>query len=226
MSSASSQLGRPVGTKSEQTRRRILDAAMRCVGEVGYSRATIREIARYADITSGSLYHYFPNKAELVKAAFLEIAQVSVPRLSAAADRADGVLNKLVAVLDEGATLLDENPYSVAFDRALRVESAEHLHLGEDSELIFTSLRNVIAGIIEQAAREGALNTDTAGATDAIFTVLRGLHDHAATATPEQYQATHHAIRLMIQGTLFDYSRVESLHSTTTSTSTSTTTQT
>lgn len=188
MSSASSQLGRPVGTKSEVTRRRILDAAMRCVGEVGYSRATIREIARYADITSGSLYHYFPNKAELVKAAFMEIAQVSLPRLAAAADRAEGVLDKLLAVFDEGAAVLYENPHSVAFDRALRMENAEHLHLSENSDVIFTSLHSVITGIVEQAAEEGILNTDIDGATDAIFTVLRGLHDHAATATPEQYE--------------------------------------
>lgn len=205
MSSASSQLGRPVGTRSEETRRRILNAAMRRVGEVGYSRATIREIARYADITSGSLYHYFPNKAELVRAAFMEIAQVSVPRLAAAADRADTVLDKLLAVLDEGAALLYENPHSVAFDRALRVESAEHLNLGHDSELIFTSLRSVIAGIVRQADDESMLQTDVDGATDAIFSVIRGLHDHAATATPEQYRSTHRAIRLLIQGALFDY---------------------
>ncbi|HET8992269.1 MAG TPA: TetR/AcrR family transcriptional regulator [Rhodococcus sp. (in: high G+C Gram-positive bacteria)] len=214
MSSASSQLGRPVGTKSEVTRRRILDAAMRCVGEVGYSRATIREIARYADITSGSLYHYFPNKAELVKAAFMEIAQVSLPRLAAAADRAEGVLDKLLAVFDEGAAVLYENPHSVAFDRALRMENAEHLHLSENSDVIFTSLHSVITGIVEQAAEEGILNTDIDGATDAIFTVLRGLHDHAATATPEQYEATHHAVRMLIQGSLFSFPRHSSGHST------------
>lgn len=153
------------------------------------------------------LDHYFPNKAELVKAAFTAIAQVTLPRLEAAAERADGVRAKLLAVLDEGAAVLLENPHSVAFDRALRMENAEHLHLGEDSDVIFTSLHDVIAGIIDQAAREGILNTGTAGATDAIFTVLRGLHDHAATATPEQYRATHAAVRMLIQGSLFDYPR-------------------
>ena len=62
-----SQLGRPVGANGEQTRRRIIAAAMRCVAEVGYSQASIREIARAADMTSGSLYHYFPNKADCSK---------------------------------------------------------------------------------------------------------------------------------------------------------------
>ncbi|MXO40730.1 TetR/AcrR family transcriptional regulator, partial [Mycobacterium kansasii] len=33
------QLGRPVGSSGEETRRRIIVATMRCVAEVGYSQA-------------------------------------------------------------------------------------------------------------------------------------------------------------------------------------------
>ncbi len=46
---------------------------MRCVAEVGYSQASIREIAKAADMTSGSLYHYFPNKSELLRTTGEEI---------------------------------------------------------------------------------------------------------------------------------------------------------
>ncbi|WP_156669507.1 TetR/AcrR family transcriptional regulator, partial [Mycobacterium sp. E3339] len=52
MSVLPSQLGRPVGADGEQTRARVIAAAMRCVAEMGYSRTTIREIARAADMTS------------------------------------------------------------------------------------------------------------------------------------------------------------------------------
>jgi len=45
VSIAPSRLGRPVGANAEQTRQRIVAATMRCVAEVGYSGATIREIA-------------------------------------------------------------------------------------------------------------------------------------------------------------------------------------
>ncbi|BBX40832.1 hypothetical protein MSIM_22830 [Mycobacterium simiae] len=40
--------GRPVGADGDETRRRITAATMKCVPEVGYARATIREIARAA----------------------------------------------------------------------------------------------------------------------------------------------------------------------------------
>lgn len=84
-SAGSSLLGRPVGANLVTRRERILDATMRCVADVGYSRATIREIARGTMMTSGSLYHYFPNKAELVRATFDEVATIAVPRLAQAA---------------------------------------------------------------------------------------------------------------------------------------------
>nr|BFE37677.1 hypothetical protein GCM10010200_099280 [Actinomadura rugatobispora] len=182
---------------------------MRCVSEVGYSRATIREIARIAGMTSGSLYHYFPNKSELIKSTFLEIAAITVPRLSAAAEGADGVLDKLMAVFDESDRLMREYPYAAAFDRAIRAESAGHLRLAEESDTIFSSFDEVMAGIIEQAGREGMLGpgVDVATAAAAILALMRGLYDHAA-ASPGDYHATMGAVKLLVRGTLFDYTRL------------------
>lgn len=210
MATSPSTLGRPVGAKGEETRRRIIVATMRCVAEVGYSRATIREIARMAQMTSGSLYHYFPNKSELVKAAFLELAESSVPRLSAAADRVDGVLDKILAVLDEGEQLMHEYPFAVAFDRALRVEGAELHHLAEDSDNIFDALRTVIVDIIAVASRQGALRdgTDVEGASSAVYVVIRGLYEHAATASSQEYHETVQALKLLIRGELFDFAKL------------------
>src|ERR1700735_2082178 len=94
------QLGRPVGANAEETRRRILIAAMRCVAEVGYAQTTIREIARAADMTSGSLYHYFPNKSDLLEATSDEIEDIVAPRLRAAAAQCENVVDRLDAVLD------------------------------------------------------------------------------------------------------------------------------
>ncbi|MGW0021508.1 TetR/AcrR family transcriptional regulator [Rhodococcus sp. NPDC003382] len=198
-------LGRPVGASGDETRRRILAAAMRSVSEVGYARATIREIARMAGITSGSLYHYFPNKSELVKATFDELAGVAVPRLAEAASSADGVVAKLMALFDEGGRVTREYPYAVAFDRAIRVESAEHLHLREDADTLFGTLHDVVVGIVEQARRDGELDpdVDVNGAANAIFAILRGMYELAAAASAEQYDATLDAVKRLIQGTLF-----------------------
>ncbi len=60
MTAATSLLGRPVGANGEETRQRILIAAMRCVAEVGYSKTSIREIAQAAEMTSAQPLSLLP----------------------------------------------------------------------------------------------------------------------------------------------------------------------
>ncbi|WP_131810485.1 TetR/AcrR family transcriptional regulator, partial [Mycolicibacter heraklionensis] len=95
------QLGRPVGADGGQTRQRIIAATIACVAEVGRSGATIREIAAAAEMTSASLYHYFPNKEELMAATVAAARELALPRLHAAARRTGTVADRLGAVLAE-----------------------------------------------------------------------------------------------------------------------------
>lgn len=53
------------GTKGERTRARILDAARRVFGSVGYDRATIRAIAAEAGADKSSVIQYFGTKPQL-----------------------------------------------------------------------------------------------------------------------------------------------------------------
>jgi AcrR family transcriptional regulator len=52
-------------TKSERTRRRILDAAAEVFSEQGYG-ARLSDIAARADMKTGSLYYHFDSREELV----------------------------------------------------------------------------------------------------------------------------------------------------------------
>ncbi|BBY03592.1 TetR/AcrR family transcriptional regulator [Mycobacterium seoulense] len=205
MSATASQLGRPVGADGERTRARIIAAAMRCVAEKGYSRTTIREIARAADMTSGSLYHYFPNKSELLDAAVEDIERKAVPRLRAAAASRDDVADRLAAVLDEASRLMREHPHLAAFDRAVRAESTEHPLRGRPQDPAPKALRDTVAEIVEDARTRGALpaGTDAGAAVDAIYALTRGLTERAASLSPQAYAATLAAAKDLIRGTLF-----------------------
>lgn len=196
-------LGRPIGANGEETRQRIIDATMRCVAEVGYERATIREIARKAEMTSGSLYHYFPNKTELIKATFDEWAEMTIPRVAASAERDEDFRDRLMAVFDECDQLMREYPLIAAFDRAIRVGSARHL--AESRDTLFSSLREVFLDIIRQARREGALprGSDIDAVATSIQVVLQGMTDFAATADPDEYHSTIKALKRLVSGTLF-----------------------
>jgi AcrR family transcriptional regulator len=210
MTSSGSPLGRPPGSSGEDTRHRIIAAAMQCVAERGYARATIREIARTADITSGSLYHYFRNKAEIVRATYLEVSGATMPQLAAAAEQAEGVVDKLVAVIDQGSQIMQEYPYAIPFDRAVRAPGVDDAALPKISESIFAALGRIVEGVIQQAHRDGELNaTVTAsGATNAVFAVLRGLYDSGLTSQNE-FRETVQAMRLLMRGSLLTGSSVD-----------------
>ncbi|MCU1458335.1 MAG: transcriptional regulator, TetR family [Actinomycetia bacterium] len=65
-------------------RQRLLRAALASVAERGYAEAGLREIAASAGVTTGSLYHHFTGKDELVRAAVLEHADLVALALEAA----------------------------------------------------------------------------------------------------------------------------------------------
>ncbi|GAB7143323.1 TetR/AcrR family transcriptional regulator [Mycobacterium riyadhense] len=202
-------LGRPVGASGEQTRRRIIVATMRCVAEIGYAQATIREIARAADMTSGSLYHYFPNKSELLKATGEEIEDIVLPRLRAAAARSDDVIDRLEAVLDESKQLMRDYPHLAAFLRAVRAEGAVESRRGGTSYPGSKALREVVSEIIEDARTQGVLSSDNSpesgsvAAVEAICALTRGLSEQAASLSPEAYEASLSSVKKLVRGTLF-----------------------
>lgn len=201
------QLGRPVGASGEETRQRIIAATMRCVAEVGYSRATIREIARTANVTSANLYNYFPSKSELIKATIAARADIALPRLHHAANRAGTVVDRIAAVLDESARLMREYPDLAAFERAIRAESGITVYPGEAGEARggFQALRDIIDGIVDDARQQGVLGAerDPRAVVEVIYALVHGLTELAATEAPETYHAALEAAKQLVRGTLF-----------------------
>ena len=60
----------PRTPKAEQTRRAIVDAAMRLFREGGYDRTTMRAIADEAGVSLGNAYYYFSSKEHLIQAYY------------------------------------------------------------------------------------------------------------------------------------------------------------
>jgi len=202
------QLGRPVGASGEETRQRIINATMKCVAEVGYSQATIREIARMANVTSASLYNYFPNKSELIKATITTRGSIAIPRLRDAAESPGDVIDRLEAVLDECGRLMREFPDLAAFEWAIRAENiipTDRWPSREPGSADFETFRDLIERLVEGARQRGELgdNPDPRGAVEAIYALIFGLTEVAATLPPADYQAALSSAKVMVRGTLF-----------------------
>ncbi|MGK0500705.1 MAG: AcrR family transcriptional regulator [Oceanicoccus sp.] len=55
--------------KSAMTRDRILDAAIDCFINLGYTNVTTANVADFAGVSRGAMLHHFPSKTELMQAA-------------------------------------------------------------------------------------------------------------------------------------------------------------
>jgi AcrR family transcriptional regulator len=62
--------------RSEATRTRIVESALRLFQENGYDRTTMRAIAGEAGVSVGNAYYYFKSKEELVQGFYDRIAEL------------------------------------------------------------------------------------------------------------------------------------------------------
>jgi AcrR family transcriptional regulator len=53
--------------KSERSRRAVLDTALQLFAQQGYRATTMREIAERAGVSTGNVYHHFPDKERIFR---------------------------------------------------------------------------------------------------------------------------------------------------------------
>jgi len=92
---------KPGGSKSEETRARILEAALAIFRERGFERATMREIAAEAKVAVGAAYYYFESKDAIVM-AFYERSQGEMKAdIEALLDRCRTLEERLRGIITE-----------------------------------------------------------------------------------------------------------------------------
>lgn len=67
----------PAHDRAEQTRRRLLDAAVHLIRAKGYEAATVDDLCREAGLTKGAFFHHFRGKEDLAVAAAAHFAQMA-----------------------------------------------------------------------------------------------------------------------------------------------------
>ncbi|HYC59142.1 MAG TPA: helix-turn-helix domain-containing protein, partial [Thermoanaerobaculia bacterium] len=63
--------------KSERSRRGVLDAALYLFSHQGYRATTMREIAERAKVSTGNVYHHFPDKDAIFRALIDEYLEIT-----------------------------------------------------------------------------------------------------------------------------------------------------
>ncbi len=105
------------------TRQRILETARAHFLARSYDGATLREIARAARVTTGSLYHHFSGKDELFVEVCVEGMRKLLRRFQTAVELSEGrpLPERLVALFDAyAAFFVDERGYYQLIERLQR----------------------------------------------------------------------------------------------------------
>lgn len=130
-----SRFERPAVDKFDARRNELADAALVTLGELGYARTSLREIAQKTSFSHGVLHYYFRDKIELITFCVRRYKAVCVTRYdeviagaSTAAGLADAFADALVTTMREDFAMhrlwYDLRSQST-FEEALRLTVAE-----------------------------------------------------------------------------------------------------
>jgi AcrR family transcriptional regulator len=86
--------------KAEETRTRILDAALRLFRDRGFEQTTMREVAAEAGVATGGAYYYFRSKEELVMAFYLRTSDQAQEPFAAAIAASKDLKKRIRAMID------------------------------------------------------------------------------------------------------------------------------
>jgi AcrR family transcriptional regulator len=111
MATAATHPRRPVD-KFEERRRELADAALQTLGELGYARTSLREIAQNSPYSHGVVHYYFADKVELItycvrqyKASCVQRYDAIVESSRAASELASSFADALVTTMIEDAPM-------------------------------------------------------------------------------------------------------------------------
>ncbi len=165
---------RPPADKFDERRNQLAESALRTLGELGYAKSSLREIANNSTFSHGVVHYYFHDKLELIIYCVRYYKARCVTRYDAVvADSASPheLLDAFGAKLVE--TLREEAPmHRLWYD--LRAQSMFEEGLREAVTMIDRTLEEMIWRVVERyselAGRPPALSSAAAyGVLDGIF---------------------------------------------------------
>jgi AcrR family transcriptional regulator len=86
--------------KAEETRNRILDAALRLFRERGFEKTTMRDVAAEAGVATGAAYYYYRSKEELVMAFYLRTDREAGERLEEVIGATKDLKKRIRGIID------------------------------------------------------------------------------------------------------------------------------
>jgi len=95
--------------KAEETRERILDAALQLFRQRGFDETTMRDIAAEAGVATGAAYYYFRSKEEMVMAFYVRTAEEAREIIPAQIARSRDLRKRIRGIIDTQLKQFEEH---------------------------------------------------------------------------------------------------------------------
>jgi AcrR family transcriptional regulator len=166
-----------VSLEHEQAvRNRIIEAAIKVFGELGYSRASIQDVVRASGLSVGAVYTHFKGKEELFLVACSCEAEQQVQDLRLRLADIGSLPDRLRVAVDfaVGSALEDANPKSALVHAWARADNSPELQ--EILRLQRAAMVDFARRILEEAIEAGELPSwiDADGIAAAFVSLVNG----------------------------------------------------
>ena len=143
-------------SRSEVTRRKIIDSAVDLINEIGYPASGLADIIERAELTKGALYYHFDSKEALATVIIEEAMTQLTEVFQAARDSRERALESLLVGTYAASDLLTTNRTVRAGCRLLRTFDG----LNPASKFAYQNFAIQFAKDVSAAAQQGDLHAD------------------------------------------------------------------
>jgi AcrR family transcriptional regulator len=159
------------------TRERLIETAAGLFWRQGYAQTGVNEIMQQAQTTSGSFYHFFPAKEDLLLAVVDHVGELLETEVfAAAAASSDDPVEQVFAVLDASRRHLESNDFNLGSPLgALAAElSASHPQVRERIAGLFDRWTERVSALLELAGDRLPTGLDRRALARFILAVAEG----------------------------------------------------
>ncbi len=150
----------PVEILQAYRRDQILGAAREVIGEKGYERSSVDQIAKRAGLSRSTVYEYFSSKEEILRGSFSAHREQLSQELTRQVGAAVGLEAQLGAFLEICLSRVDQNRaffLSIAFPLPLDEMAASEGPGGTEFALVIKDFNDVVNRILDDAFERGEL---------------------------------------------------------------------
>ena len=138
-----------------ETKRRLVAAAIELVGEVGWKRTTVEQIAERAGVAKGTFFVHFKTKEAIV----VTLVQLQIGAASAARDAVAARGGSVIERLHEATIMLGtQAAASIELSRAVLIASLESREVGSATDVVFGRLFSRMTDDAREGIESGELH--------------------------------------------------------------------